>query len=78
VSGPDGGGNGLSRAEERLLQLLEPLRADPQRPSATLVGRTVRTARWQRHARVPLQFVGHLAGTVLDAVRLLTRPERGE
>jgi hypothetical protein len=77
MSGHDPSDDGLSRAEQRLLELLEPLRDDPPRSSEVLVERTVRAARWQRHARVPLQFAGHLASTVLDAVQLLTRKERG-
>lgn len=67
----------LSRVEERLVEVLEPLRSDPPRSSVVLVERTVRAARWQRHVRVPLQLVGHLAGVLLAAAELVAGQERG-
>lgn len=63
--------DGLTPAERRLDQLLEPLRRDPPRAEASLVERTVRTARWQQSVRAPLHAIGQIAGAMAEALRLL-------
>ena len=63
----------LSRAEERLVSLLSLLRAAGPRSGATLTGRVMRTARWQRRVRGPLRATGGLAAAIGDALGSLLR-----
>lgn len=64
---PEGG----PPAERRLDEHLELLRQGPPEPGRTLRRRTVRTARWQRAIRAPLQIVGLIAGALVDGVAQL-------
>ncbi len=64
----------LSRTEQRLLQLLEPLRTNAPSPAQSLVERTMRSARWQRSVRAPLFAAGQLASAIVDALRILLGP----
>jgi hypothetical protein len=68
---PEAGAEGLSPAEERLLQHLHALRDDAPQPGAPLAASVVRGARWQGAVRPFAQAAGMLIGAVGDAVRIL-------
>ena len=66
-------------AEERLMVLLEVLRADAARPDESIDERVMRTARWQYLVRGVLSVLNDLAALLVDGVVLmlgLRRPSR--
>ncbi len=67
----------LSPAEQRLHEHLAVLREDAPPAPTTIVKRVVRSARWQRAIRRPLQAIGALSATVGHALRLLLKPPAG-
>ena len=68
---PDGGTDGASAAEERLLQHLYALRQDAPEPAAPLPGVVMRTARWQAAVRPFAQTAGRLIAGMADAARVM-------
>lgn len=58
-------------AEARLSVLLEPLRAEPPRPTPEMAPAIVRTARWQAAVRETLRNAGLLAAAAADAAKLI-------
>jgi hypothetical protein len=64
-------------AERRLDEHLELLRQDEGTGDRALAHRVVRTARWQRAVRVPLQVVASIAGAAIDGLRTLVVGRRG-
>lgn len=60
----------LSPAERKLAEHLQVIRDAPVEPSRALAPRVVRTARWQRAVRRPLQAVGRLAAAVADGLAI--------
>jgi len=67
----EGGADGLSPAEDRLLQHLHALRDHPLEPGAPLAAAVIRGARWQRAVRPFAQAAGMLIGAVGDSVRIM-------
>ena len=61
----------LSPAEQRLSEHLELLRANPPTAAPDLIGRIVRTARWQAAVRDPLVLVGAVALALGESIRLV-------
>jgi hypothetical protein len=57
-----------SPAQERLDEHLELLRAEDPGPGRSLAPRIVRTARWQRALRAPVQVAAAVVGAVIDAL----------
>jgi hypothetical protein len=57
-----------SPAQERLDEHLELLRVDDPSPGRSLAPRIVRTARWQRALRAPVQVAAAVVGAVIDAL----------
>lgn len=70
----DDGEAASPEAERRLGEQLEPLRSRSDGPSTALVGRVVRSARWQRVIRTPLRVAGMIAGAVFDGLVRLVAP----
>ena len=70
----EGGADGLSPAEDRLLQHLHALRDDAPEPDALLAAAVVRTARWQGAVRPFAQAAGMLIGALGDSVRIMAGP----
>lgn len=66
----------LSPAERRLQEHLTLLRAEPPRPSAALVPRVIRTARWQRVVRPPARVASIIAMGVVEGVGALLGLQR--
>lgn len=66
-----------SPAERRLDEHLELLRSHQPAGDRSLAPRVVRTARWQRALRAPIQVAAAIAGAIIDGVRTLTRGRRG-
>jgi hypothetical protein len=65
-------------AERRLDEHLELLRHDEPGPGdMALVHRVVRTARWQRFLRAPIQVAASIAAAAIDGLRALMRPGDG-
>ncbi|MDQ6746243.1 MAG: hypothetical protein M3Z27_09565 [Actinomycetota bacterium] len=64
-------------AEQRLGEHLQLLRTDAPQAPALIVGRVIRSARWQRAVRRPLLAIGGLTATVGHALRLLLKPPAG-
>ena len=58
-------------AERRLGEHLELLRASPPAPSATLVPRVVRRARWQGYLRAPVRVVGMIGSAFIQGLATL-------
>lgn len=77
MSTPAEPGEQLSRAERRLVEHLEIVRASPPRADRSLVRRVVRRARWQRALREPLQLIGAIAAVVVEGVAGLLGVRRG-
>jgi hypothetical protein len=74
-----GGESTTGAAEERLMVLLEVLRADATRPDESIDERVMRTARWQYLVRGVLSVLNDLAALLVDGVILmlgLRRPSR--
>lgn len=67
----------LSPAEGRLSEHLELLRANPPTAAPELIGRIIRTVRWQRAIRDPLVLVGAVASAIGESLRLLIKPPVG-
>lgn len=67
----------LSPAEGRLSEHLELLRANPPTAAPELIGRIIRTVRWQRAIRDPLVLVGAVASAIGESLRLLVKPPVG-
>lgn len=67
----------LTPAEQRLHQHLAVLREDAPPAPTTIVKRVIRSARWQRAIRRPLQAIGALSATVGRGLRLLLKPPAG-
>jgi hypothetical protein len=71
VTGQAGPPSEPTAAERRLDEHLELLRAIPPEPGRALVAQTVRTARWQRAVRAPLQVAGLIAAALVDGLSRL-------
>ncbi|MFL5839292.1 MAG: hypothetical protein ACJ77Z_02440 [Thermoleophilaceae bacterium] len=67
----EGDADGLSPAEDRLLQHLEALRDDAPEPGAPLAAAVIRRARWQGTVRPFAQSAGILIGAMGDCVRIM-------
>jgi hypothetical protein len=67
----------LSPAEGRLSEHLELLRANPPTAAPELMGRIIRSVRWQRAVRDPLVLVGAVASAIGETLRLLLKPPAG-
>lgn len=67
----------LSPAQGRLSEHLELLRANPPTAAPELIGRIIRTVRWQRAIRDPLVLVGAVASAIGESLRLLVKPPVG-
>jgi hypothetical protein len=64
-----------SPAEERLAEHLELLKRDERDVGdKALAHHVVRTARWQRILRTPIQVAASIAGAAIDGLRALLRP----
>ncbi|MBV9197087.1 MAG: hypothetical protein JO168_23375 [Solirubrobacterales bacterium] len=61
----------LTLAERRLREHLKVFTAERPEPAPSLAVAVVRTARWQRSVRAPLQAVGRFAAAIGDGLRLL-------
>jgi hypothetical protein len=70
----EGGADGLSPAEDRLLRHLHALRDNPPEPGASLATAVVRSARWQQAVRPFAQAAGMLIGAFGDSVRIMAGP----
>ncbi len=66
-----------SPAERKLEEHLELVRRDRPEGGTQLTRRVVRTARWQRAARTPLQAVGRIAAALVDGLALALGGRRG-
>jgi len=67
-----------SAAEQRVVDLLGALRADPPASDPGLPAVVAHAARWQRIVRGALQVTGLMAFAAVDAVALLVRPTTKE
>jgi hypothetical protein len=67
----------LTPAEGRLSEHLELLRANPPTAAPELIGRIIRSVRWQRAIRDPLVLVGAVASAIAESLRLLVKPPAG-
>lgn len=66
----------LTPAQRSVAGHLALLRAEPPTPGTSLVRRVMRTTRWQQAVRAPLRVVTMIAGAILDALGLTTRPRK--
>ena len=61
----------LTPAEQRVVALLAPLRAEPVPGDGPFVGAVIRTVRWQRTVREVALAIAGLAASVSDGVALV-------
>jgi hypothetical protein len=67
----EGGAEGRSPAENRLLQHLHALRDDAPEPGAPLAAAVIRGVRWQGAVRPFGQAAGMLIGAMGDSLRIM-------
>jgi hypothetical protein len=70
------GGDAETPVEQRLLDYILSLQADPPRPPQDLTSGIVRTARWQSVARPYLEVAGGFGQAAMTAIHVLLQPRR--